>query len=343
MDLEQFKSLLAKNENSILDFKKENYSLSSKNEEADAKFIKDIISFANTIRDESAHIVIGVKEIGHKKEFYGLDNHIDDAILQSKVKDKVHPIPKFSFSTVEHDGFIFGVIQIPVVKYDLPITPTVKMKGLIPGTIYFRRGSSNDVATTLEAIQIHDWIRNLTANGQSVEKEISEIVSKLNDRTNYLSTHLPQALVLARKIGDNELEKKIKYELGSWTKDDRDPDLMSYRSIRIFVSHLSVKSVMNRGGNIIADVWREFKGRDDFHERDIIFADSISEIEDMLDGYNRSGTNQLHFRTVKGSQILSDASEYGDRDFYIYYNFFIINDLYSKIRQEIASSFIKHI
>ena len=63
----------------------------------------------------------------------------------------------------------------------------------------------------------------------------------------------------------------------------------------------------------------------------------------MLDGYNRNGTNQLHFRTVKGSQILSGDTEYANRDFYIYYNFFIINDLYSKIRKEIASSFIKHI
>ena len=238
MELEEFKILLEKSESTTLDFKKENYALTNKNEEADAKFVKDIISFANTIREESAHIIIGVKENGHEKEFSGLDIHIDDSILQAKVRDKVYPIPKFSFSTIEYGGLVYGVIQIPVVKYDLPITPTIKMKGLQPGTIYFRRGSSNDEATTLEAIQIHDWLRNLTDNGQSVTNEISNIVSKLNDRSAYLSTLLPQALILARKIGDNDLEKKIKYELSSWSKADRDEDLITDQLEFLFPTYL---------------------------------------------------------------------------------------------------------
>lgn len=343
MELEQFEKLLNRNESSLLDFKKENYPLTSRNEEADAKFIKDIISFANTIREEAAYIIIGVKEIGHEKELYGLDIHIDDSILQAKVRDKVHPIPKFSFSTIEYKELVFGVITIPVEKYYLPITPTIKMKGLQPGTVYFRRGTSNDEATNLEAIQIHEWFRKLTSNIQSVEQEISEIISKLNDRTVYFSKYLPQALILARKIGDLNLEMKIKYELGNWTKSDKNDDLMSYRSIKIYLSHRPIKSIINRGGNLIANIWKDFEKRDDFHERHIIFADSVSEIEDMLDGYHLNGKNQLHFRKIKGAQILSNIDEYADHDFYIYYNFFIINDLYLNIRKEISSSFIKHI
>ena len=67
-----FENLISRPESTILDFKREQYKII--NDESGIKtsgFVKDIISFANTIRTETAYIIIGISADNDNKE-----NHI---------------------------------------------------------------------------------------------------------------------------------------------------------------------------------------------------------------------------------------------------------------------------
>ena len=91
--------LLARSEGETLDFKESPYVLDTK--EQKAKFVKDIISMANTPREGNAHIVIGVrKNPDGSHVVIGLGGHPDDADLQSQLKDRVHPVPAFRYDPV---------------------------------------------------------------------------------------------------------------------------------------------------------------------------------------------------------------------------------------------------
>lgn len=169
-----FEQLLAKRECQILDFKREFYDLNGVNkierEEKIAKFLKDLISFANTIRTESAYIIIGIAEnnsgdlVANK-----IKQHPDDAVLQSKIKDKVHPIPQFLYYPYNYENMQFGIIEIPIVKYPEPCKPTKNLRGLEKGKVYLRRGSMNDEAKEHEIVMIYDWLRSLTMAEEYVE------------------------------------------------------------------------------------------------------------------------------------------------------------------------------
>ncbi len=183
MDTELFEQLLQKPESSTLDFKRDLYDFTSSIEEERygklAKFIKDIVAFTNTIRSETSYIILGVEEQHGKKILHGITSHIDDASLQEKIKDKVHPKPQFTYYPFEYEGKQFGIIKIPVYKYFEPckIAPCKnlkKMKGLELEKVYIRRGSSNQPATEHEIVQIYDWLRGLEiqeTQPQSIVKE----------------------------------------------------------------------------------------------------------------------------------------------------------------------------
>lgn len=112
----EFEKILLQAESTTLDFKRQHYNFSNDTDNRKtAEFVKDIISFCNTIRNETAYIIIGVgvKPDG-TKELIGLNEHIDDSVLQDKIKNKVLPIPKFSYYTYNYNNVVFGIIEIPV-------------------------------------------------------------------------------------------------------------------------------------------------------------------------------------------------------------------------------------
>ena len=93
MDKELFEKLINKPESETLDFKKKFYNLSEPDKEA--SFLKDIISFSNTIRTETAYIIFGIEETETEGNILvGITEKIDDARLQQKVEFKVKPVPK---------------------------------------------------------------------------------------------------------------------------------------------------------------------------------------------------------------------------------------------------------
>lgn len=164
MNLKKLEKLLKSGEGKTLDFKREFYEFSGETSvekvNKTAKFIKDIISFANTIRVETSYIITGFDD--SNKKLCGISSIIDDSRLQEKVKDKVRPVPHFSVYEMEYQGKKLGIIEIPIVKYPEPCRPIKQLKGLEKNKIYHRRGSSNSEANEREIVDMHNWLRSLT-------------------------------------------------------------------------------------------------------------------------------------------------------------------------------------
>jgi predicted HTH transcriptional regulator len=257
MTKEKFEILISKNESSTLDFKKELYKFEKGNDDQLAKFVKDIISFSNTIRESPAYILIGIEEDKGKKLHHGIEEFVDDAILQDKIKDKVDPKPKFSYFTYNYNDLIYGIIEIPVKRYAKPIMPTKNLRGLESGKIYFRRGSSNSEASHLEAIEINNWITkiNTPESIDNIKKRLIELISEVNS-SQFISPFLADSMQIGKEINNVELYGFCKNELLGWTKGDKSID-SEHRTLSCLVSFDKIKSINHQIGTPISVVWAE--------------------------------------------------------------------------------------
>lgn len=165
----KLRELLSKNENRSIDFKAEPYRLD--NDHFKSEFIKDVLAMANTPRDETAHIVIGVKK--HRDgstDMHNVITHPDDADLQDIMnRAKVEPKPPFVYQPMILDNQSLGVIEIPVTG-DGPYFAMHDYKVVKAHRLYFRRGTKNDEATIKEQDDIYRWFHS-----QSVHTEVQDI------------------------------------------------------------------------------------------------------------------------------------------------------------------------
>ena len=155
-DQHTLRSLLNRPEGNFLDFKVQQYKLNS--EWQTSGFIKDIVSMANTPRNESAYIVIGVAETkGQPIQLVGADEHIDPAEIDRQLQDRVNSVPSVEYHVVEYEGHEFGIYEVKLA-YNGPFVATKKLGRLNPGAIHFRRNSQNVVATNRQDIdRIARW------------------------------------------------------------------------------------------------------------------------------------------------------------------------------------------
>ena len=58
----QIKNLLEQNEGIALDFKRDQYKFKGATKDEKSELLKDILAFANTLRDSTAYILIGIDE-----------------------------------------------------------------------------------------------------------------------------------------------------------------------------------------------------------------------------------------------------------------------------------------
>ncbi|MBN1205119.1 MAG: ATP-binding protein [Myxococcaceae bacterium] len=157
MTASQFLELLERSESDILDFKGRAYDLTQ--EYSRAALVKDVLCMSNTPREEPAHIIlIGVsKNADGTFTLPGLDKPLDDADLQSQFRERVFPIPEFTYEVLKHEGKPFGIITIPPRR----IGPSAVLKDhgdqLQQGLIYFRRNTQNDYARTDDLRKIISW------------------------------------------------------------------------------------------------------------------------------------------------------------------------------------------
>jgi len=163
-----FIELLQKGECNTVDYKIIPYFSKTENKlskDQDAEFVKDILAFTNTVRDESAYIILGVKTANGKAIPIGIDENesIDNSILQNKIKDKVDPVPNFNcFPFWDSEGRRYDIIEIPVTWYPKPCLPLNSSGGILEkGQIYVRRDSSNQKASYEETVKIKAWLDSI--------------------------------------------------------------------------------------------------------------------------------------------------------------------------------------
>lgn len=333
----EFENILQQPETSILDFKSKMYDLSDDL----SKFVKDIISFANTIRSETAYIIIGVEENADgSKILNGLDINIDDSILQDKVKDKVQPLPVFSYYTISYQEKTFGVLEFPVVKYSWPISPVIKMKGLEPRRVYYRHGTTNTEAIGYENIRINDWLKSLPEIGDVdlLNKEINRLLRTLTRREELLSAVTSDILIFARKFKLHHLESFVSAELKGLDAKvtNANPETYKYRFRNVIISPLEIKL---RPFDNASSIKSEMQKSNDFFDYKLLFLSPITEIEDYLRRFKESSIVVGIVRKSSRSVFVDSLSNEYPVMFYLFEEDYI--GLYNGIRQKLIDTLME--
>lgn len=346
MKLKRFEEILNESECSILDFKKQQYDfLGAEKDEKNAEFIKDIISFANTKRKETAVIIIGIEELDdNTKILHGVDKHIDDAIFQQKIKDKVNPKPIFSYSLFDYKGKKYGVFEIPINYYSEPITPTKNMKGLEKGKVYFRRGTSNSEATVNEIISINDWFRSLeqTISKDDLSLKLSEMLNKLNGDDTSLAAIATEMLVIARKLKNDELIGFFNSELKGWNMSNIDKlsaDYFYYRKLKVIVSYVQIQSVTTSRKLSSSELYNDLLSREESFENDLIYNKSVASIDTEYANMKKRGTDSLYSEKKEARELLKNKNIKGQ--LMLYYSFDNYNNLIENIKLKYKNKILK--
>lgn len=335
LTIKEFESLINSQESSILDFKSEMYNFSD--DTGVAKFVKDTICFSNTIRNDTSFIIIGIGEKDDKtKDLIGVSAVPDDSMLQDKVKDKANPRPNFAFYSMHYQNKVFGVFEFPITKYSLPISPTIKMRGLEIGRVYFRRGTTNAEAIGHEVITIHDWLRGLpekNING-SLYDEIADLMKRLTSGVERLSVVLVDMLRTAKRHELDELIKFCSSEIQGLDVKKIDSSIDEYQ-YRVQIVRMSIENIEINPYSAIRPteslIKQEMDKNDNFHEVRLFFPEPINVIEGNIERYNAE-TICLTAQ-VSSKQIFKDKKG-SDYPVYIY----VFKDshlsLYRNIRQK---------
>ena len=146
IDGETLHSLLYMEEGLTLDFKREQYRFNKATDSDKSELLKDILAFANTQRNSTAYILVGVEEVkGERSEVVGVDDHLEDASLHQFVNGKTNRPVEFSYSTQAIEGKTVGVISIPIQQRPVWVE---KRYGVVKATeVCIRDGSSTRPAS----------------------------------------------------------------------------------------------------------------------------------------------------------------------------------------------------
>lgn len=123
-------------------------------DESKSKLLKDLVSLANGDDDFSqtagclmgrAFLVYGVKDLGHRRQVFGIEKHWDDAVFQQWNADFFDPPLDLSYrEEMVPEGHV-GVFEIRrSPKY--PHVAKRTLGKLYKGQVWFRRGTSNSEA-----------------------------------------------------------------------------------------------------------------------------------------------------------------------------------------------------
>ena len=80
MNISDLAALLTQSESDTLDFKRKQYPFSGASKQEKSELLKDILSFANVVKDSDRYVVIGVEEEdGRVKHICGADTTLSDS------------------------------------------------------------------------------------------------------------------------------------------------------------------------------------------------------------------------------------------------------------------------
>jgi hypothetical protein len=137
-----------------------------------AALVIDVISMANTPREEDAHIVFGVKDQGNGQfDLLGVGSVPDDADWQQLLASAIEPTPRFTLEPVQLGGTLYAVLTIPPDRrgpfhvrreWRNKLNEYLGPATLVHGVTYYRRGSSNAVAIGETLRWIVQWMNGGT-------------------------------------------------------------------------------------------------------------------------------------------------------------------------------------
>ena len=208
LDSEQLERLLNQEEGLTLDFKQDQYPFERAVEADKGELLKDILAFANTSREDTAYILIGVKEVkGRRNQVVGVDQFLDDAQIQQFVNSKTQRPVEFSYQYVSIENRTIGVIEIPVQIR--PIYLKKKFGKVVAGKVYVRRGSSTDVASP-------DEIAQMGKNNITDTIDASTLVYNVTDRyVKGIKRQLINKSIITRSESETLLSTLTDAETGS--------------------------------------------------------------------------------------------------------------------------------
>ena len=145
MDDALFDRWLYESESDSLDFKRDQYKFINVSDEEKSKLLKDILAMANSWRRVDGYIVIGIEDRPEKPNIvHGIIDHIDDAVIQQFVNNKIPGTCIFNYATYTKENKTIGIIRVPV--QERPVFLGKDYGRLKANIIYVRRGSSTDIA-----------------------------------------------------------------------------------------------------------------------------------------------------------------------------------------------------
>lgn len=160
-------TLLYRGESELLDFKAEPYPFARASDSAKAEILKDVLGFANAWRNDTAYILIGVKETSQAgREIIGVqdDPGFADHQLQQFINSKTNRPIQFNYQVFPYGDRRLGLITIPVQRR--PIWLTKDYGPLRARDVYVRRGSKTDPSRPADPQEIIEMGRD-TANEES--------------------------------------------------------------------------------------------------------------------------------------------------------------------------------
>lgn len=330
MDKEIFESLLQYSEGRIIDYKRTMYDFSNDPQKENLfAFLKDIISFSNTIRNEASYIIIGVKDEKGNKDFCGMPNSVDmdEAELQAKAKSKIFPHPYFNYHIVHHDEKRFGVFEFPIHKYDTLLSSRFDFKSKVKaGEPYHRVGSMNEPVSIQQGIQIHEWFKSLThpSDSATISSCIKDLLYDSTDEGNKLTDIMIDALDLAKKYKFKELEKFCSDEL---TGNISDKD---YRYVNTM---FSIGTIQHNGINVTKQMITEHLRKEvNLFHYDVYLGHSINQLEISHDRSVKNNSYAQHYSKIKAIKPDFNGEDY-DITFYLFADTF--EKILSSIRQEL--------
>jgi len=188
---ELFAQLIQRPESDTLDFKVEMYDLTGSGR---FDLIKDVICLANTPREGSAYIVLGVRwKPGEPRALIGLVKQIDDAHLLDQIgPTKILPTPPtVKYHPILDGGKQFGIIEILPEPRIGPFfsAEDTKEGSLYRDGLYTRIGSKNTRAAGHQQKRIWNWFSAAPSmdSGESEQwTRLLEVTESLDDSRNYV-------------------------------------------------------------------------------------------------------------------------------------------------------------
>lgn len=287
MDRDFFEDLIGKPEGRFVDYKTCVYDFSGNGAKKDSDFIKDVLSFANTVRDSSAYIIFGIREENDGNlNLVGIEKFLDDSIFQQKSSSKIYPTPYFLSYNYKYDDKLFGIIEFPVHYYERPLVSVEKgLKGIEVDKVYVRNGSSNSEATFTQIQELTNWLHSLKTKRylNSLEDEISTLILEFSNPQSKLSLLLSRCYRLRKLLNNVTFNSFVESELmGVRSKSFDQSDFLKYREVHIPVTPYEI--TIQNFGRFNADQMIDFLLEDNrFRGIDFVFNKSISEIEQIIE------------------------------------------------------------